>query len=423
MKPLDAIYILAVAVLAPVWLRKRRGGWKQRMGHVAPMLRDAPAVGPLEHRKPRLLLHAVSVGEVSALRTLVPILAQDHTVIISATTDTGLSRAQSLYSETCEVVRFPLDFSWAVDRFMDAARPDSVAMVELELWPHFIAACRAREIPACVINGRLSERSFKGYRRFRRLLSPMFRSLAFAAVQDADYAERFEAMGVPADRVHVTGSMKWDNARVGGDAESLSSRADELASNMGIDRSRPLIVAGSTGPTEESLIHRACSGLDAQLLCAPRKPERFDEAAGAMRGCTRRSETKTGGTPPTRSDRFLLDTIGELAAAYTLADVVVVGRSFGDLHGSDPTEPIGLGKPTIIGPAVGDFTTIVRSFEDAGGIVRASRASLAATIRALLDDPEYAARIAGDGVGCVLANRGASQRHAGLIRTLSRAEP
>jgi len=418
MKPLDFIYSLAVLVLAPFWLRKKRGGWKQRLGHVGPMLKVDAEIGSLEHRRPRVLLHAVSVGEVSALRSLVAMLASDHRVIVSATTDTGLERARSLYGKTCEVVRFPLDFSWAVERFLDAVRPDVVAMVELELWPQFIGECRGRGVPTCVINGRLSERSFKGYRRMRRLLSPMFASLEFAAVQDDEYAQRFIAMGVTPDRAHITGSMKWDNANSGVISEKLASRAEKIASNMGIDREKPLVVAGSTGPGEESMIHRACAGLGVQLLCAPRKPERFDEAAEAMRGCVRRSETKDDGPPLVANDRFLLDTIGELAAAYALADVVVVGRSFGDLHGSDPTEPIGLGRPTIIGPAAGDFSTIVRTFEGAGGIVRASRESLGATIRALLDDPERAQKAAQNGVACIETQRGASSRHADLIRGL-----
>jgi 3-deoxy-D-manno-octulosonic-acid transferase len=364
------------------------------------------------------VLHAVSVGEVNALRSLVPILAEDCTVIVSTTTDTGLARASALFAETCEVVRYPLDFSWSVRRFLDAVRPDVVALVELELWPNFVAACGERGVPVAVINGRLSERSFRGYNRFRWFFRRSFASLSLAAVQDAEYAERFEAMGVPKGRVRITGSMKWDNARSGAAGRALSDKAGALAANLGIDRSRPLIVAGSTGPGEESLIHRACAGLGVQLLCAPRKPERFDEAADAMRGCVRRSETRDEGPPNAPADRFLLDTIGELAAAYALADVAVVGRSFGDLHGSDPTEPIGLGCPTILGPAAGDFASIVRAFEDAGGIVRATRESLAATIRALLDDRARAERVAAAGVACIGAHRGASLAHAEVIRGL-----
>ena len=423
MNRLDPLYLFAAVLCSPVLLAKKRRGWRQRLGHVGPMLRQEPSVGPLEHRKPRVLLHAVSVGEVSALRSLVPILAETCDVIVATTTDTGLTRAQSLYRGMAEVVRYPLDFSWSVRRFFDAVRPDIVGLVELEVWPNFIAECRRRAAPVCVINGRLSTRSFRGYSRFRWFFRRSFASLAFAAVQEDAYAKRFEAMGVPPDRVLITDSMKWDNTTLAGDDPTLQARAEAIAENMGIDRARPVVVAGSTGPGEESLIHRACAGLGVQLVCAPRKPERFDEAAEAIRGCVRRSHTKSHGPPASPSDRFLLDTIGELGAVYTLADVVVVGRSFGDLHGSDPTEPVGLGKPTIIGPAVSDFASIVHTLEGAGGIVRASRESLAATIRGLLDDRQRAWTIVEAGLACVRARRGASERHAALIWDLIGMEP
>lgn len=408
MNRLDILYIPIALLTAPAWLRKARGGWGQRFGHVRRMLKEPePGAG-----KPRLMLHAVSVGEVNALRSLVPMLTDRARVIISATTDTGLARAKALFEDSCEVVRYPLDFSGAVERFLGTVRPDAVALVELELWPNFINACRARSISLGVINGRLSVRSFKGYRRFRRFLSPMFSALEFAAVQDGAYADRFRAMGVAPDRVRITGSMKWDNASI----EDTVAGADELARNLGIDRSRPLVVGGSTGPGEESMLHRACAGLrGVQLLCAPRLPQRFEEAASAMTGCVRRSVTKQSGPPAAPGDRFLLDTIGELRAAYSLADVVVVGRSFGDLHGSDPTEPIGLGKATIIGPAVSDFDAIVRAFEDAGGIVRATRETLRDEIVRLLADREGAFEIAQRGMACIRAHRGASARHADLL--------
>lgn len=169
-------------------------------------------------------------------------------------------------------------------------------------------------------------------------------------MQDESYAERFNAMGVPPDRVRVTGSMKWDNAPLSGGSPQLCEKADAIAQNMGIDRGAPLVVAGSTGPGEESLIHRACAGLGVQLLCAPRKPERFDEAADAMRGCVRRSITNAQGPPSTKADRFLLDTIGELGAAYTLADVVIVGRSFGGCTAPTPPSPSGLASRRSSGP-------------------------------------------------------------------------
>jgi 3-deoxy-D-manno-octulosonic-acid transferase len=418
MRLLDALYIPAAAVLAPWWAFKKREGWNERFGKIEPL--------PPPRRGPRVLLHAVSVGEVSALRELVPLLAHDHDVVVSATTDTGIQRARELYASKAHVVRYPLDLSWCVSRFLDAVRPECVALVELELWPNFVRECQRRSIPVCVVNGRLSERSFKGYRRIRRAIRPTFARLACAAVQDDDYAARFRAMGVAPDKCVVTGSMKWDSARI----EDAVQGADQLAAALGIDPSRPLIVAGSTGPippttlatsrgpttitNEEELLHLTCPP-GVQLLCAPRKPERFEEAAPALPGCVRRS--KPGSGEPA-SGRFLLDTIGELRAAYSLATLVVVGRSFGGLFGSDPIEPIALGKPVVIGPCVADFSQIVRDFETAGGLARADTASLAAVLSRLVSDGPARSALAEAGREVIRKRQGASARHADLVKSL-----
>ncbi len=413
MNLLDAAYVVVGGVTAPWWARKQRSDWGERFGKIPPVAERAGLK--------RVLIHAVSVGEVSALRELVPLLVGRVHVILSVGTDTGIKRARELFGAMCDVVRYPLDASWAVKRFLDRTRPDAVALVELELWPNFVGACRERGIPVCVINGRLSERSFAGYRKLRPLLKGMFGSLAFAAVQDEAYATRFRAMGVGADRCKVTGSMKWDSARI----EDSVAGSEALARDMGVARgpgSPPLIVAGSTGPGEEELLVRAVEDVErelgpVQLLCAPRKPERFDEAAAAMGGaaaCVRRSEGKVGSD----QRRYLLDTIGELRKAYALADVVVVGRSFGDLFGSDPIEPIALGKASVIGPAVKDFKTIVEAFEKGAGIVRATRESLAGELLCLLKNEGKRRRVAEAGRECIRKEQGASNVHAEMVLRL-----
>lgn len=409
MNLLDLVYVAVGGVTAPWWARKQRHGWGERFGKIV-------AVGNRAGLK-RLLIHAVSVGEVNALRELVPLLVRRVHVILSVGTDTGIKRARELFGNQCDVVRYPLDASWAVKRFLDRTRPDGVALVELELWPNFIKACRKRGIPVCVINGRLSDRSFAGYRKLRPFLKGVFGSLAFASVQEEAYAERFCAMGVPADRVKVTGSMKWDSAKI----EDEVGGSETLAREMGIARGAgapPLIVAGSTGPGEEELLVKAVEDVErelgpVQLLCAPRKPERFDEAAAAMPGCVRRSEGRAGS-----GRRFVLDTIGELRRAYALADVVVVGRSFGDLFGSDPIEPIALGKATVIGPAVKDFASIVGVFERGGGIVRATRETLGSEVVGLLKDEGRRRKVAEAGRECIKNEQGASGRHAEMVMEL-----
>jgi 3-deoxy-D-manno-octulosonic-acid transferase len=405
MSLLDLLYIPLALVTAPAWALKKRGGWAGRFG-------KGDTLPPKQPDKPRVMLHAVSVGEVSALRSLVPLLTPEVEVVITTTTDTGMARAKELFGTTCRIERYPLDFSWSVRRFLDRVAPDVVALVELEVWPQFVDACHARGIPACIINGRLSERSSKGYARIATFFGKRLRKLAFAAVQDADYAQRFEALGLPSDKCLIVGTMKWDGAGLVDDVPG----AHELATQLGIDRSKPLIVAGSTAEDEEALLV-AAKPAGAQLLCAPRKPEHFEEAARAMPGCVRRTNVGTGNRA---AELFLLDTIGELRKAYSLADVVVVGRSFGSLYGSDPIEPIALGKPTIIGPATADFTHNVRTLTAGNGLLQIPREQLAETLSQLLANPARRAALAQAGRAVIREQQGASARHADLILTLIR---
>lgn len=399
----DLGYLVGGVALAPVWARKRRSGWDERFGRIGGMLRRP------DRGLPRVVLHAVSVGETSACRALVPLLADHAEVIVSATTDTGLARARSLYGSCCDVVRTPLDFSWAVRRFLDATRPDVLGLVELEVWPNMVRACKARGVPVGVINGRLSERSFRGYRGARGLIGPTFRRLDFAAVQDDTYAGRFLAMGVPAERVRVTGSMKWDAVGVSA-GPVRTTEALALGEAMGLDPGRPIVVAGSTAPGEEALLHAAVPP-GAQLVCAPRKPEWFDQAAAAMPGSARRS----GGRAPAGTERFVLDSIGELSTLYRLADLVVIGRSFGDLYGSDPMEPAGLGRAVLIGPAYGDFAEVVGALLEAGGIRVVPPDRLGGEIAGLLADPDERARMGAGATRCVAEHQGASARHAAIL--------
>ncbi|MCC5822010.1 MAG: hypothetical protein LAT64_01840 [Phycisphaerales bacterium] len=403
----DLAYILGGLVLAPAWARKKRAGWGERFGRIGHMVTREPT------GRARVVLHAVSVGEAAACRSLVPLLAERADVIVSVTTDTGLARARALYSDVCDVVRTPLDFSWAVRRFLDATRPDVLGLVELEVWPNLVRGCRARGIPVGVINGRLSERSFKGYRRGRAFIGPSFRRLDLAAVQDDDYAARFRAMGIAEERLRVTGSMKWDAVAV---AEGCPRTEDavRLAGSMGIDPGRPVVVAGSTAPGEEALLHEAVPG-DVQLVCAPRKPEWFEQAAAAMPGCVRRS----GGQARPGAARFVLDSIGELSTLYRMADVVVLGRSFGGLYGSDPMEPAGLGLPVLIGPAHTDFASVVGALREAGGIRVVEPGELGGVIRGLLGDDAARRDMGEKARSCVLRHQGASALHAQLLLDLA----
>lgn len=405
--PLDCAYALGLTLTSPLWgcrmLRsgKHRTDWKARFGH--------HSLTP--QQRPTLLLHAVSVGEVNALRLLVAQLAQacpDWRLVISSTTDTGYARARECFTPAHDVVRFPYDFTRAMARLLDGVRPHLVALAELEVWPNCLQLCTQRNIPVCVVNGRLSERSFRGYRRFRPFIAPMFRQLAQVAAQSPAIAERFIALGVPGERVQMLDNMKWDTAQV---ADRVDG-AEQLASELGLDRSKPIIVAGSTGPGEEALLLEACPR-DVQLVLVPRKPERFAEVAALDPALHRR----TAGKPaPTGTTRFLLDTMGELRKAYALADVVIVGRSFLGLYGSDMLEPIALGKPTLIGPHYSDFAFAMDALVPADGIRVTTEPGPAAA--ALLADRAAAAQLAQRGRAVILSRQGATARHVALLQQL-----
>ena len=410
----DIAYLLAGLVTMPYWLialgvrGKLRTDWPARLG-----LRGVPA----DRRAgdgPRILIHAVSVGEVNAIRLLAdqlaaaPLRAQ---VTISSTTDTGLARARSILGARHQVVRFPIDFSWAMRRLLSATEPDLVLLAELELWPNFMRLCSRRGVPVAVVNGRLSERSFARSRRARWVLRESFGMLARVSAQDQAYADRFVAMGTPRARVHVGGTLKWDTAS----AEERVAGASELAREMGIDPTKGLVVGGSTAPGEEALLAQACPA-GVQLLCAPRKPEWFDSAAEAMGPCVRRSRATA--SPGTASTRFLLDTIGELRKAYALADLVVIGRSFGNLHGSDMMEPAALGKAVVVGPRVGDFAATAATLLEAGAMVQTTPEALKETVQALMNDPARRRTLGERAREVVRREQGATARNVAMAGEL-----
>jgi len=345
--------------------------------------------------------------------------------VLSATTDTGFARALAVAPAGVSVVRYPLDMNMAVERFLNRVQPDLVALVELEAWPNFIRACTSRGIPIAVVNGRISDRGFKRYKLARWFLKPLFKRFRFVSAQTQIYADRFVHMGVPAERVHVGGTMKWDSAHVAPigtnhaaqlrAAEDAQQLANDLARELGIDTARPLVVAGSTAEGEEKLLH-ACVPEGVQLLCAPRKPARFDEAARDLPGCVRRTQRPiASGDGQRGSDRFLLDTMGELKKAYALATVVVVGRSFGDLHGSDMMEPVALGKATIIGPRYGDFADTAQKLLDAGGMLCVTREALPRVLQELIVDASARQRLVDAALGVIRREQGATMRNEMLL--------
>jgi len=402
----DTVLLLAAAVSAPLWLPRmvvrgrHRTDWRGRFGRQA-VLSSPPPGG-------RVLLHAVSVGEVGSIRGLVNELERvpNLDVVIASTTDTGVARAEALFGERYTVVRWPLDFSAAVRRFLAAVQPTVLGLVELEVWPNMTAECKRRGVATVVVSGRLSARSHRRYRWIRPLVRGMFKRLAAVGAQHQDAADRFVDLGVPRDRVEVTGSMKWDSVSEACDGASL-------AEAMGIDPDRLLIVGGSTAPGEPALLRSACPDT-AQLLVAPRRPEWWDQAAEDLSPCSRRTSGEAQA-----SDRFLLDTIGDLSEAYGQADIVVVGRSFGTLHGSDPIEPVARGAATIIGPAVSDFEDVVQALVEGGGLIQCEAGELPDVITRLAADADARAAQVAAGREVINSQRGATKRAADTLSRLA----
>jgi 3-deoxy-D-manno-octulosonic-acid transferase len=286
-----------------------------------------------------------------------------------------------------------------------------------------MAECGRRGVPVAVVNGRLSPGSFRGYRRVRRLVRKMFGQVALAAVQTREYGDRFEALGTPSGRIRVVDNLKWEVPLVEDSPLPSPSppSAARLAEALGIDPGRPLVVAGSTADGEEE---RVLEGLDesVQVLLAPRRPERFEEVASLFPGVVRRTlhpdGTRRAPDPATRV--FLLDTLGELRTAYALADVVVVGRSFGKgMGGSDPIEAAALGKAVITGPDHGNFSDVVAAFLSRDAIVVAEHPGHAAA--ALLADTTGRQDLSGRAMDVIRTRRGAASRTAeALLELLGR---
>ncbi|MBI1337972.1 MAG: 3-deoxy-D-manno-octulosonic acid transferase [Phycisphaera sp.] len=416
----DIAYAGAAIVLSPVLAYrmvrsgKHRTDWPARFGRVDPAL-------PTKSRK-RLLVHAVSVGEVNAVRPMVDHISQrrpDVEVVVSATTDTGVARAREIYASHHRVLRTPYDATFAVRRFLDAVSPDAVALAELEVWPNMMLECQRRGVPVCVVNGRLSERSFRGYHRFRSVIGPTFKRVAAVAAQTEAYAQRFRGMGVPEHRVTVADSMKWDGVKLMTPDRVHGSMA--MRDAMGVSHDAPVIVAGSTGPGEEALLIDVFKRFPphTQLVLVPRKPERFEEVARLLPDgeIVRRSQHPDGSQrKPDQRRVFLLDTMGELNKAYAWATVALVGRSFVPMHGSNPVEPIALGRPTVIGPHHGDFQEMVDALADGHGIVVSPDPGQA--VIDLLHDPTRRDQLAENGRRVIVSRQGATARHAAVALSL-----
>lgn len=368
-----------------------------------------------------LWIQAVSVGEVEVARRLIAEMggAVAPETVVTATTATGLALARKTLADRVTVLPCPVDLPAPLARFFGAVRPRALLLVETELWPEMLVQAGRRDIPVAVVNARLSDASFRRYRRVRRLLEPLLAPISLVLARDESDAERFRALGIDTDRVVVGGNVKYDMR-----PDERPLEWDEALPEMA--DGRPVLVAGSTMEGEEAPVLRAVEaaatdGVQPFLVLAPRHPERCDAVAALIEARGLRLVRRSRWPQPAvdRPDVFMLDTIGELARAYRHASVAFIGGSLVPTGGHNPLEALVWGVPVLSGPSTANFEEVFRETVASGGVRLVDGAEeLAVCLSAWLTDPE-AARSAGEsGRRAVEANRGATGKIAGCLASL-----
>lgn len=425
---LDIAYASGLVLSSPVWLYRmiRHGRYRHDIGQKF-------GAAPIRYGlQPVIWIHGVSLGEVNAARTLVNQLHSqlpDYQVMITSTTETGMAAAKRLFGTDHVVFRWPFDFTMSVASALDRVRPSLVVLMEGEVWPNFLAACNRRNIPAVVVNARLS--ADKGYPRYRRLGSlatRLFNRLTAIGAQDEDYARRYVSLGVNPDKVRVTGMIKYDTAEV---ADSLPGQ-DALAAAVGLQSGQTLIVGGGTGDGEEEILLDAFVRLKARhaacrLAIVPRKPERFNEVAGMIAAknlpVVRRSQNPDGTANAHPDEAVILgDTMGELRKFYSLATCVFVGRSLVPMGGSDMIESAALAKATCFGPHTFNFPQ-ADTLAQHGCARLADAQALYQQLDQWLADPAAAAKAGQSAQQFVKSQMGATRRNVEMICEILNRRP
>lgn len=396
-------------------------GFCERLGSLPDIQRDG---------RPVIWIHCVSVGETQAARPLVKGLRKQfpqHLIAISTITLTGQNLAREVFKHDAErIFYFPFDWQWTARRTLKAINPSALLIMETELWPGFFRECEVRQIPVAIINGRLSEQSFRRYRMIKSFMSRVLSSINLAVMQtDAD-AVRLRALGMAADKTFVAGSLKFDVATTPV-TDLLTAKFRERFKLRG---KAPLLLAASTHAPEERIVLDALKQIVARgelaprLMIAPRHPERFAEVAALLEGSGLRWARRTA--PPTESDGvcevILLDSIGELQSVYSLATIVFVGGSIAKTGGHNILEPAAVGTCVITGAHTSNFQLIVEAFVKAGAIIQLQQMSdseatveLANVISQLLADPGRRRELGEKARSLVNHNRGATQQTLELL--------
>ena len=414
------IFYLFLLIAASPWLlcSAIRTG-KYREGYAEKLLGLVPR---RKSYKKCIWLHAVSVGEVNLLAPLlrtIELERPDWECVISTTTKAGMALAKKKYAGRT-VFYCPLDFTWAVNAAMRRIRPDVLLLAELELWPNLVWAARRHGARTAVINGRLNQESFKGYRRIRPLVSRLLRRIDCIAVQDETYAERFRALGARPEAVQITGSMKYDGAQT--DRDNPATR--RLAALAGLAADDVVFLAGSTQEPEESVALQVFQQLSSdwprlRLILVPRHPERFDAVARMLDASGVVWQRRTLLDPALVVRVLLVDVVGELGAWWGTAHVAFVGGSLGNRGGQNMIEPAAYGAAVSFGPNTRNFRDIVAALlQHDAAVVVADAAQLLAFVRDCLANPAAAAARGQRATNLVRQELGATQRTFQLLLPL-----
>ncbi len=407
--------LLALAlplVLARLWWRgAREPGYRRAIAERFGRYAARP-------ERPVLWVHAVSVGEVRAAAPLVRALIAarpDHQLLVTCMTAAGRDTIAQVYGDAVLGGFLPYDLPCGMRRLLRHFRPRLAILMETELWPNLIAACAESGVPVMLANARMSEKSARGYARWPRLFRPAFAALAAACAQSEEDAARLRALGAAAT---VTGNIKFD----------VEPEPAKLAAGQALRRelARPVLLLASTREGEEAMLLDALADLDPDTLpvLVPRHPQRFDEVEALARARGWSVVRRSGGAVPGEGRGLLLgDTMGEMAFYYGLADVAVIGGSFGGTGGQNLIEACACGAPVVIGPSVFNFSEATRLAVAAGAALQLPDAPQAlASARRILADATTRERMSAAGRALCAAHRGAAARHVEVaLRLLERA--
>lgn len=403
------LYLAAPFVLARLaWRARRQPGYLRHLAERFGRYCGRPS-------QPLVWIHAVSVGETRAAAPLVAALRErlpQHGVLLTHMTPTGREAGEALFADTVSRCYLPYDYPGAVARFLDHFRPRAGILMETELWPNLIRAARARGIPLYLVNARLSEKSFAGYRRVAPLAREALASLTAVAAQSAEDARRLAALG--AANVQVTGSVKFDVAPPAPQLE-LGAR---WRSAWG--KTRPVLLAASTREGEEALVLERLGAIGVPGLLAvivPRHPQRFEEVAREVRRWGLKVQRRSEEAPIEPDTAVLLgDSMGELFAYYAACDVAFVGGSLVPAGGQNLIEALAVGRPVLIGPSVYNFAEAAEGALRCGAAIQVpDAAALAREVRRLLLDREARERMGRAALEFASAHRGATARVLELI--------